>query len=57
MNKNQVLGLVRHILTAIGGAGLLDAWLTADEVSAGAAAVVTIIGIGWSLIAPEKRKA
>lgn len=56
VNKEQILGIIRHILTFGGG------WLVAsgalDEVTVanGVGALVTIIGIVWSaFFAPEKK--
>jgi hypothetical protein len=48
--KEEILGLIRHVLTFGGGyavsSGLLD--LTSLETVVGA--LVTVIGIGWSVL-------
>jgi hypothetical protein len=53
MKKDQVLGLVRHALTAIGGAivakGLLEGGLAEELIGA----VMTIIGAAWSFAAKK----
>jgi len=49
MNKEQILGLIRHILTIAGGA-LVTRGITDDATSTElVGAVVTIIGIIWSI--------
>jgi hypothetical protein len=49
MNKEQVLGLIRHTLTFIGGIvvanGVISESMTADAVGA----IMTLIGIIWSV--------
>lgn len=49
MNKEQILGLVRHVLTIAGGAlvtrGIVDDATSTELVGA----VITIIGIIWSI--------
>ena len=54
MNKDSVLGLVRHVLTFAGGflvtAGSLDP--TSLETAVGA--IVTLDGIVWSVVAKKK---
>jgi len=55
MNKTQILGLVRHLLTFGSGfliaKGKLD--ITGAETIIGA--VLALIGGVWSVIAPEKK--
>lgn len=55
MNKEQVIGIVRHCLTFIGGLlimkGIIDE-STSNEVIGG---IVTTVGTIWSII--EKNKA
>lgn len=49
MNKESVLGIVRHILTF--GGGFIVAYGIADQAMANDAvgALMTLIGIGWSV--------
>lgn len=55
MNKTQILGIIRHILTFGSGfliaKGKLD--ITGAETIIGA--VLALIGGVWSVIAPEKK--
>ena len=50
MNKEQVLGLVRHVLTFVGGIlitkGLLDVSTSTEIIGA----TVTLIGSIWSVV-------
>ena len=54
MNKNQVLGILRHFLTFLGGVlitkGLVDE-TTATEIIGG---VITLVGAVWSVIEKVK---
>lgn len=54
MNKEQVLGVFRHILTFIGGTlvtkGLFDTELANEIIGT----VVTVIGTIWSVIGKKK---
>lgn len=57
MNKTQVLGIVRHVLTF--GAGFL---IAKGKLELGAAesligGLLTVIGGVWSIISPEKKDA
>ena len=49
MNQDQVLGIVRHVLTALGGVlvakGVIDEGMLTTIVGA----VVTLAGTGWSI--------
>lgn len=55
MNKSQVLGIVRHLLAGIG------VWLSTtglvDESTweAVGGAVITLVGVVWSVASPEKK--
>jgi len=54
MNKEQVLGVFRHVLTFIGGTlitkGIFDEELANEIIGT----VVTVIGTVWSFIAKKK---
>ena len=51
MTKDQVLGIVRHLLTAVGGwliaTGAIDESLAAES----SGAIITLVGVIWSLLA------
>jgi hypothetical protein len=54
MNKEQILGVFRHILTFVGGTlitkGIFDPELANEVVGT----VVTVIGTVWSVIAKKR---
>ena len=54
MNKDQVLGIIRHTLTFVGGflvmKGLVDETLVTEIVGG----VVTLVGSIWSVVAKTK---
>jgi len=54
MNKQQVIGLVRHILTFAGGYAVARGFLSDALVGEIVGAIVTIVGAVWSIAAPEK---
>lgn len=49
MKIEALLALIRHGLTVAGGALVANGVASADDVSMFAGAVVTILGLGWSL--------
>ena len=55
MNKNQTLGIVRHLLTFAGGYFVAKGVIDEGAVTELSAALLTIIGDAWSFIAPEKK--
>lgn len=54
MNRTQVLGVLRHVITI--GAGILVARGTIDESTAQelGGGLLAVIGIIWSIFSPEK---
>lgn len=56
MNKEVILGVIRHLLTASGGfvvaKGLVDDAATWEPI---VGAIVTVVGFVWSAFAPEKK--
>ncbi len=58
MNREQALGAIRHALTGLGGAFLsLGIVGTEDEWSTIVGGIITVVGIVWSWLAPEKKPA
>ena len=49
MNKEQILGLVRHVLTFVGGflitKGVIDETISTEAIGA----IITLIGSVWSV--------
>lgn len=54
MNREQKNGLIRHTLTFVGGLLLYNGVLNENEVQEGISAIITLIGLFWSIV--EKRK-
>ena len=50
MNRDDILGVVRHVLTTLGGALVTDGVLTASQLQDGVGALIVLAGIVWSLI-------
>ena len=55
MKKDQILGLVRHALTIIGGALVAKGYIEEDVVGEAIGGVMSIAGVIWS-IADKKNK-
>lgn len=53
MNKESVLGIVRHVLTFAGGYVAAKGVVDQAIVNEGIGAVMTIIGIAWSVAAKK----
>jgi hypothetical protein len=49
MNKDMLLGLVRHLLTTLGGALVAKGVLDSDDAGQLAGALATIVGVVWSV--------
>ena len=54
MNKESILGIVRHFLTFGGGFMTQNGMASNDEVTTGVSAAVTLIGVIWSIMAKKK---
>lgn len=55
MNKETILGIIRHAATFGGGVLTSKGLTSADEISTGVGALVTLIGVVWSVM--QKRAA
>lgn len=54
---NAVLGIIRHILTAAGGSLVTNGTLSDGDLQTGIGALVTVIGIAWSIWDKKKSTA
>ena len=54
MKKEQVLGIIRHVLTFGGGYFVARGWVDEATMVSLTGAAITIIGTIWSIAAPEK---
>jgi hypothetical protein len=50
MTREDVLAIIRHLLTTAGGALVANGVLTATQAQDGVGAVIVLAGIGWSLV-------
>ena len=57
MNKERILGLIRHVLTFGGGIVVSQGYLDEATATQVIGALVTIAGAVWSFVAPEKQTA
>lgn len=55
MNKTQVLGIIRHLLTFGGGFVVAKGWGSEALVTEVVGGIVAITGAIWSAAAPEKK--
>lgn len=54
MNKEVVFGVARHILTIAGGVLASKGYIEAGMVEGAVGAVLTIIGLAWSVADKQK---
>ena len=54
MNKEQVIGIVRHVLTFLGGLFVLKGYLDESLVNEIVGGAATLIGTIWSVISKAK---
>ena len=54
MNKDQIMGVVRHVLTFGGGFLVAKDWLDAGMLETAVGAVVALVGVAWSAFAKKK---
>lgn len=54
MKKTQLLGVIRHILTFGGGYVAAKGFLPEPIIDEVIGALITLIGVAWSVAAPEK---
>lgn len=52
-----ITGIVRHLLTALGGGLVGDGLLDQDQLNGGIGAVVLLVTIGWSVYTNKKNAA
>lgn len=50
MSQDDILAILRHVLTTAGGALVTDGVLSASQLQDGVGAVIVIAGIAWSLV-------
>lgn len=55
MNKDTILGILRHAATFGGGVLTSKGLASSDDISTGVGALITLIGVVWSIM--EKRAA
>jgi hypothetical protein len=56
LNKEQVLGVVRHSLTFFGGLILSKGLIDESTLSEITGSIITLIGAVWSIMEKNKRK-
>jgi hypothetical protein len=49
MTQEDVLAILRHLLTTVGGALTADGLLSSGQVQDGVGAIMVLVGVGWSL--------
>lgn len=56
MSKEQLLGILRHVLTFVGGVLVLQGWLDEGLVQETIGAVATLVGAVWSVLDKKKNE-
>ena len=52
----KTLGIVRHALTFVGGFLITSGYLTESTLNTGIGAIVTLIGVVWSIVNKNKKE-
>lgn len=52
--KDTVMGIIRHILTSVGGAVVATGYVGQDDYTAIVGGVVALIGVVWSVLDKKK---
>lgn len=56
LNESQWLGVVRHLLSAIGGVAVYNGVVTEDEAASVVGASLTLFAAIWSILTKQKDK-
>lgn len=56
LNESQWLGVVRHLLSAIGGVAVYNGVVTEDEAASVVGASLALIATIWSILTKQKDK-
>ena len=56
MNKNQILGIARHILTFVGGFLVVRGTIDESTLTEIVGSVITLAGLVWSVIDKKEKK-
>ena len=56
LNESQWLGVVRHLLSAIGGVAVYNGVVTEDEAASVVGASLTLFAAIWSVLTKQKDK-
>lgn len=54
MSKDVILGLIRHVLTTLGGSVVASGYLAQDQVTALVGGAVALLGVIWSVLDKKK---
>jgi len=49
MNNDMWLGIIRHLLTVLGGFFVAKGYVDADTLNTAVGAATTLAGVGWSI--------
>jgi len=50
MVEDSIKAVIRHFLTSLGGGLVAQGYLMGDDLNAAVGAVITLAGIGWSIL-------
>jgi hypothetical protein len=54
MNQDQILGIVRHVLTGVGGVLVTKGYLDDGMLQTAVGGLIAIAGVVWSVLAKKK---
>lgn len=56
MNSAAILGVVRHVLTGLGGFAVASGWATDGMITELVGGIVTVAGVIWSIFDKRAKK-
>lgn len=57
LSQDEILGIIRHVLTSAGGALVTTGWATNGQVQDAVGALMVLGGIAWSIYQKRTAKA
>jgi hypothetical protein len=54
MNKEQIFGIIRHLLTSVGGVIVTNGYISDGMVAEITGSIIAIVGVIWSVLSKKK---
>jgi flagellar motor component MotA len=54
MNKEQIFGIIRHLLTSVGGVIITNGYMSDGMLTEITGSIIAIVGVIWSVLSKKK---